>query len=289
MVNHPFLNIPYFEGAQIMYLWRSIEPRKGQYDFSMIQEDYNYLRGRGKKLFIQLQDATFNANIVSVPEYLLTQKYDGGAIYQRDDNGTPEGWVAKRWNAKVQERFAALLNALGKIFDGNIEGINLQETSIGVSSEYDPSFSPELYMSAIKVNMLALKRAFPRSVTMQYANFMPGEWLPWDDYGYLRSIYQYGAEIGVGLGAPDLMVERRAQLNHALAMMHESIYSVPIGIAVQDGNFIGRTGDNTVILNRNNIVPLLYAFAKDFLRVNYMFWSNQEPYFREDVIPFFTK
>jgi len=272
-----------------MYLWRSIEPRKGQYDFSMIQEDYNYLRGRGKKLFIQLQDATFNANIVSVPEYLLTQKYDGGAIYQRDDNGTPEGWVAKRWNAKVQERFAALLNALGKIFDGNIEGINLQETSIGVSSEYDPSFSPELYMSAIKVNMLALKRAFPRSVTMQYANFMPGEWLPWDDYGYLRSIYQYGAEIGVGLGAPDLMVERRAQLNHALAMMHESIYSVPIGIAVQDGNFIGRTGDNTVILNRNNIVPLLYAFAKDFLRVNYMFWSNQEPYFREDVIPFFTK
>ncbi|MEZ4842020.1 MAG: hypothetical protein R2821_11055 [Flavobacteriaceae bacterium] len=36
---------------------------------------------------------------------------------------------------------------------------------------------------------------------------------------------------------------------------------------------------------RENIVPLLHAFAKDFLNVSYMFWVNQEPYFSEDVIP----
>ena len=52
---------------------------------------------------------------------------------------------------------------------------------------------------------------------MQYANFMPGEWLPWEDHGYLQSVYTYGQEIGVGLGSPDLMVQRRGQLNHAFA------------------------------------------------------------------------
>ena len=69
-----------------------------------------------------------------------------------------------------------------------------------------------------------------------------GEWLPWEDKGYLRSIYQYGQEIGVGLGGPDLMVQRKGQLNHTLAMMHEYNYTVPLGIAIQDGNYIGKTG-----------------------------------------------
>ena len=68
-----------------------------------------------------------------------------------------------------------LLNAFGKEFDGKIEGINLQETAIGVTTGYDPSFSPETYAASIKTNMLALKKAFPKSVSMQYANFMPGE------------------------------------------------------------------------------------------------------------------
>ena len=286
---HSFLNVPSFAGAQIMYSWRELEPEKDRYDFSAILEDYEYLQTKGKKLFIQLQDTTFNPNNLGVPDYLMTPEYGGGAIYQRDDNGNPEGWAAKRWNPDVRKRFAALLDALGKTFDGIVTGINLQETAIGVSHENDPSFSPELYAAGIKANMLAMKKAFPKSVTMQYANFMPGEWLPWDDLGYLRSIYQYGQDIGVGLGAPDLMVERKPQLNHALALMHEGTYTVPVGIAVQDGNYIGRTGTNAVLQDRNTIVPLLHAFAKGFLGVDYMFWSYQEPYFREDVIPYFTK
>ena len=136
--------------------------------------------------------------------------------------------------------------------------------------------------------MLALKKGFPQSTTMQYANFMPGEWLPSDDKGYLRSIYQFGQEIGVGLGAPDLMFKRKGQLNHTIAMMHEGQFTVPLGIAIQDGNYIGETGNNTIVSVRENLVPVLHAFAKDFLKVNYMFWVYQEPYFSEDVIPCFA-
>ncbi len=282
--NHALLSNPKLAGAQIMYSWRELEPTKDKYDFAIIRQDYEYLKSKGKKLFIQLQDTTFDIRYKAVPAYLESKEYDGGILYQYTDAGEPEGWVAKRWNKSVRERFAFFLNALGKEFDGKVAGINLQESAIGVEQKYDPSFTPAVYAESLKLNMSALKAAFPTSVTMQYANFMPGEWLPWEDKGYLKSIYQHGEKIGVGLGAPDLMFSKKGQLNHALALMHEGKFSTPLGIAVQDGNYIGETNTNEIKSKRPNLVPVLHGFAKDFLRVQYMFWVDQKPYFQEDFL-----
>lgn len=285
--NHPFLKNKNFLGAQIMYSWKQLEPSKDNYDFSIIKKDLNYLNSKGKTLFIQLQDTTFMVNNKAIPNYLLTAKYDGGAIYQRDDNGKPEGWAAKRWNPNVRKRFKKLLTALGKEFDGKIEGINLQETAIGVSNKYDKSFTPQKYADSIMKNMLNLKTAFPKSVTIQYANFMPGEWLPWEDEGYLKSLYEYGEKIKVGLGGPDLMVTKKGQVNHTITMMHDHKYTTPLAIAIQDGNYIGQTGNTKIVKKRKNLVPMLYNYAKFFLKVDYIFWANQKPYFEEDVLTSF--
>ncbi len=286
--DNAFLTVKRFTGAQIMYPWNLLEPEKGNYDFSIVREDYEFLLAHGKMLFIQMQDATFNANYKGVPAYLLTEEYDGGAVPQLNDEGEIEGWVAKRWNPKVQKRFALMLEALGKEFDGKIEGINFQESAIGVSKEIDSTFTPESNLEGLKTNMLALKKAFPTSTTMQYANFMAGEWLPYDDKGYLRSIYEYGEQIGVGLAGPDLMFKRKGNLNHTVALMHEYNYTVPLGIAIQDGNYIGTTGTKEIKNERDNLVPVLHAFAKEFMKVSYIFWSYQEPYFSEDLIPCFS-
>jgi hypothetical protein len=283
-----FLSNPRFTGAQIMYPWSSLEPERDKYDFTMILEDYQFLAKYGKKLFVQLQDATFRPEFNAVPLYLLSKEFDGGAIQQKDDRGVVEGWVAKRWNEKVRERFALLLKALGKEFDGKIAGINLQETAIGVSTKDDLNLTGKSYVQAIKANMLSMRKSFSKSITMQYANFMIDEWLPWDDKGFLREIYQYGEEIGVGLGGPDLLYTKKGQQNHMIAMMHEGKFTVPLGVAVQDGNYIGETGSDKVLMKRTNIVPVLHAFAKDFLHIKYMFWSYQEPYFTEDVLPAFS-
>ncbi|MEL7111033.1 MAG: hypothetical protein AAGJ68_10465 [Pseudomonadota bacterium] len=291
MRGHAFLKSDRFEGAQIMYAWRQLEKAEGEYDFSVIRSDIKYLKSHGKKLFIQLQDVSFSAQYKALPNYMLTERFDGGMVPYRA-NGKTIGWISKRWNPDVQNRFHALLDALGEAFDGEIEGINLQETAIDVSEDLDPSFSPQSYADAIKQNMRALKSAFPRSTTMQYANFMPGEWLPWEDEGYLRGIYELGEEIGVGLGAPDLMVKRRAQLNHPIAMMHEGDFSAPLGIAIQDGNYVGSTGADEHFKDRKeresairSLVPMLHAFASDFLKVDYMFWVDQAPYFKAQVLP----
>jgi hypothetical protein len=287
--DHVLLTHPAFSGAQIMYQWAELETARDQYDFSIIKSDIEYLKSHGKKLFIQIQDATFYSQYQAAPNYLLSDEFDGGAIEQRNEKGAAEGWAAKRWNPKVRDRFAKFLHAMGTELDGKIAGVNLQETALSISQEQDPSFSHKAYFHAIKANMLALKKAFPKSTTIQYANFMPGEWLPWEDEGYLKGIYRYGEEIGVGLGGPDLMFTRRGQLNHTIAMMHEGDFSVPLSIAIQDGNYIGYTGADGSIADavkkdRKNIVPKLYEFAKDFMGVDYMFWVDQAPYFEEDVL-----
>jgi hypothetical protein len=70
-----------------------------------------------------------------------------------------------------------LFVALGKEFDGRIAGINLAESSVGVGRTgklWPRGFTREIYREAVITNMRALKRAFPKSIAMVYANFMPG-------------------------------------------------------------------------------------------------------------------
>lgn len=287
-----FLETEAFEGAQLKYTWRELEQGKDGYDFSAIQHDLAILNSKGRKLFIQLQDVSFDPTVVNVPRYLLNDpRYNGGADKQYsipDDDearAVPEGWVARRWDPAVQERFHKLLLALGKEFDGKVEGINLAETAVtfGESGRLFPKgFTPATYHDAVITNMTALKRAFPKSVTMQYANFMPGEWLPGNDQSYLRSVYQGAKELKVGVGGPDLLPYKPGQMSHCYPLIRECAGKVPTGIAVQQGNYQHqnpKTGQPVAISE-------LVGFAREYLKVDYIFWSTQEPFYSQKLIPF---
>lgn len=290
-----FLETAALEGAQITYSWRQLEPEKDAYDFRMIHDDLGFLARHGKRLFVQIQDVTFSASRINVPAYLLRDStYHGGADRQYhirgedEDHAVVAGWVARRWDPAVQERFHRLLAALGAAFDGRIEGVNLAETSVdfGNSGRLFPGgFSFEAYRDAIIMNMKALKRAFPRSVVMQYGNFMPGEWRPTNDKGYLRAVYQAATESKVGMGGPDLLPHRPGQLNGSYPLLREVAGLVPTGIAVQDGNF----EDVNPATGRPVTVSELADFATEYLRLDYVFWGTQEPYYSTQVIPFLRR
>src|SRR6185437_2115689 len=79
-----FVDTPAFEGAQLKYNWRELEPEKDQYDFSSIRKDLAFLNSKGKKLFIQLQEVSFDEKHKLVPRYLLTDEYHGGVAPQYD-------------------------------------------------------------------------------------------------------------------------------------------------------------------------------------------------------------
>ena len=281
-----FLETPAFEGAQVAYSWRQLEQGQGGYDFSFIREDLQLLQSHGKQLWIQFQDVSFNPNRVNVPKYLLNDpQYNGGADQQisdrrgDDDHPVREGWVARRWDPAVQDRMYKLFAALAKEFDGRIAGINTEETSIGFGTTgklFPKGFTPEIYRDAIIANMKELRRAFPKSIVMVYANFMPG------GRPHLEAVYKAARESKVAVGGPDLLPFRPFQKANSYPLIRESAAKVPTGLAVQDGNY----GDVNPETGKRASVAELLKFATDYLKLDYVFWCTEEPYYSNELVPF---
>ncbi|MEN5378917.1 hypothetical protein [Sphingobacterium kitahiroshimense] len=294
------LHDPRFTGAQIVYTWRSLEPSKDQYDFSMIKEDIAYLKSLGgKKVWIQIQEKSFAAHVKNVPNYILEDAvYEGGVIKQsmlsapeRDPNkpvtDDEYGWSAKMWCTPVRDRFQKLLMALGAEFDGQVEGINFSESSIDIGTEnkdgttdFPAGFNPGDYVSAIESNMTVLSQAFKKSTAMVYLNFLPDEWLPWDDKGYMRGLFAAAQRLKMGVGGPDLMPYRKSHMNQTYGFFKEYPDHLVKGMAVQDGN-LRQINPRT---KKKNTVPDILTFAHDYLGLDYIFWVVDQPYFDQEVL-----
>lgn len=280
IVEPSFVNTPAFAGAQLKYTWRELEPRPDEYDFSAIEHDLALLTAKGKRLFIQVQDASFDPSIKPFPRYLLTDPaYHGGADPQVDANHRPNGWVSRRWDPAVRERHQRLILALGKQFDGRITGINLPETAIDLANDeklWPKGLTVATYCDAVLTNLAVLKHAFPQSVAMQYANFMPGDLLP------LERVYQRGAELKVALGGPDLLPYKPGQMANSYPLLRRFPTGIPTGIAVQDGNYAHRNPQTQQPVT----IPELLNFATNYLHGDYIFWCTEEPYYSQRLIPF---
>ncbi len=287
-----FLETPSIVGAQLKYRWPELEPERDRYDLQPILEDLAFLQRHGKALFVQIQDVSFQEDIVNVPIYLRTDPVFSGGVarqysFTEDDETLPvaEGWVARRWDPAVRARFVKLLQVLARELDGRIEGLNLPETSIGFgeSGELHPAgFTNAAYYEGVKAIMTAARAAFVRSHVIQYANFMPGEWLPDNDHGHLRGVYEHADQIAAGVGGPDLLPYRRWQRIHSYALIATRGPTTVAGVAVQWGNL-----DDIDPATGNQVtVGDLYRFARDSLRLDYLFWGTQEPYYSEEVLPY---
>jgi hypothetical protein len=124
--------------------------------------------------------------------------------------------------------------------------------------------------------MKALKRAFPKSHAMQYANFMPG------GKANLDAVYVAARENKVAVGGPDLMPFRPFQRSNSYPLIRESAGIVTTGLAVQDGNY---SDVNRETGKRADIAELI-KFATDYLKLDYIFWCTEEPYYSNELIPF---
>lgn len=282
-----FLDTPAFEGAQVSYSWNQLEHTKDEYDFSEIREDLQFLKSHGKKLWIQFQDVTFTPNRRNVPKYLLNEpQFNGGADKQYrirgedESEAVHEGWIARRYDPAVQERMYKLFTALGKEFDGRVEGVNLSETSAGygwTGKFFAKGYSKEIYRDAIIANMKALKRAFPKSIAMVYANFMPG------GVSYLEAVYKAARESTIAVGGPDLLPFRPFQRANSYPLIRAAAGKIPTGLAVQDGNY----ADVDSKTGKRATVGELFKFGADELQLDYIFWCTEEPYYSNQLIPFF--
>lgn len=283
-----FLNNPNVVGAQLTYTWRELEPVRDRYSFDALRERLAFLSARHKRLFLQLQDVSFTEAVVT-PDYLRTDTTFHGGIARKveaDASGRIRfgGWVVRRWDPAVRERFARLVRELAREFDGAIEGVVLPETSVGFDdpSNQPTGFTPDVYAQGVRDMLSAAKQAFQQSCVVTYANFMPGESLPKNDRGYLRGVHAHAAAIGAGVGGPDILPHRPYQRSHSLSLIEQRAPGVIAAMAVQDGNLADR--------NRSTGQPItvgeLYTFATTRLRLDYIFWGTEEPSYSTRVLPF---
>jgi len=286
-----FIQATAVAGAALKYTWRELEPERGVYAFAPLLADLAFLAQHGKRLVVQVQDVTFDER-PAVPDWLLADPACGGGMAQKweapgDDDARAvfAGWVARRWDPAVRAHFAALLAALGRAVDGHVEAIVLPETSVdfGASGKlYPAGFTPDAYAAGVRATMASARRAFQRTTVIQYANFMPGEWLPWEDRGYLRSVYACAESLGVGVGGPDVLPHRKGQRRHSYPLIASRGAGVRAALAVQDGN-LGESNPRT----RGRVtVAEIASFACGSLRADYVLWGTEEPYYSRDVLPF---
>lgn len=280
-----------FQGVQIAYSWRQLEHEKDNYDFSIIKEDLNLLHKYGKKLFIQIQDVSFQMKWNFAPPYLLTDPiYHGGTNKQysfatyEEKKSYDLGWVVRRWDTTVQKRLHKLYAALGKEFDGIVEGVNTEETAVtfGKGRLHPPGFSFERYKDAFIENIIALKTAFPKSTVMVYANFMPGGYMPYEDSTLLKAVYEAAWQNKIAVGGPDLFPYKDEQMQNSYQYIKRSYNKIPTALAVQDGNYEYINPKTNKRVNASDI----YDFAQNHLQLTYVFWGTEEPYFSQETLPF---
>jgi hypothetical protein len=272
-------------GAQIIYSWKQLEPKKGVYDFSKIENDLAFLSSTHKKLFIQIQDRSFEPTIFNVPDYIREDNaYHGGVAMQYDfpGEGKPitSGWVARVWDPAVRERFQLLIQKLAAEFDGKIYGINLPETAVDFDVNNPPKgFTYDNYFHAELDNINAVRKAFHNSIVIQYVNFFPGEWN--NDHHYMSRLFSYAMKHQIGLGGPDVVPHRQSQMKNSYPFFHKLKGSVLAGMAIQEPDYTyinPVTGDYFTFSE-------FYNFTKDYLGASLLFWNVQEPFFSNQLAP----
>jgi len=281
--NRPILDRPDIAGAQVMYVWLSLEPQRGRYDFSMIEHDLALTRARGKAMYIEVLDRFFQPDARYVPRYLLDDPKFGGGLSRQFENkpAAMSGWVAQQWNPNVRHRFQSLLKALARKFDGRIAGIILTESAVSVDKDSPPDgFTCEKYFDAEVENALAARRAFKRSFVVQYVNFWPCDWA--NTGGYMSRFFEFAATNHIGVGGPDIVPWQKGQMLNSYAFIRVYKDKVPVvAMAVQEPTLEYLNPETGKPFTRDEFE----RFAAVYLGVNDIFWSKETPWLRDLSAP----
>jgi len=102
---------------------------------------------------------------------------------------------------------------------------------------------------------------------------------------YLKDMYKQAVHDGIGVGGPDIKVYKPFQMANSYPLIRDAAGIVPSGVAVQDGNYSvinPKTGKQVTIQE-------IYEFARDYLKLNYVFWCTEEPFYSSEVLPFIAR
>jgi hypothetical protein len=268
-----YLDEPAIIGVNKRYNWRDLEPEKGIYDFSEIEDDLIYLKTLNKQLIVFIIDKSHWRG--ALPSYL--------SDYEIQVLETEYGVL--RWKPELVKRYIALGEAIGKHFDNdsNFEGVAIQESALGLSDEIldNSDYTPEKYRDALMSILVGVQQGMPHSNVFWYSNFM------YKNNGHLRQVADSIEEEFVFMGGPDILPYRRWISSQSYPMYEEYKNKLILFCSAQDDSYMHHENDfkqgengnipDTGFISMENI----FLFARDSLHVNYLFWN----YFYEETYP----
>jgi hypothetical protein len=261
-------------GIQLRYRWADLEAQQGQYDFSAIERDLRSAARANLQLVVMIEDKSFQDDS-PLPAYLQDRYSVKGK----------RGYMAKRWDPYVVERLSKLVQAFGRRFDcnPNLEGVAFQETAIGLDraqlQQY--GYTPEEYRDALLAMLRNATSSLPRSRVFWYMNFLPG------GQDYIADIASQVAGTGVVMGGPDILPDNQALQRRAYpfyeqfrgrmklfgSMQNDSYRHARGGAKVKGKDAAAKGGQVEAGPAGYWSMEELYVFARDRLRLNYIFWN----------------
>lgn len=252
-----------FVGALVDLPWAQLEPRPGQYDFTILIEYLRWAEKNNRRLIGMVFDRDFKAGCgksKTVPGWVDCAPFNAKRANR--------GCIAKIWAPAVNNRRIALIEAIAAQFDGhpNLEALALPETALGgITPQSQPGYTREGYRDEIIRLIHAVAPALKQTMLFQSMN-----WLGPDDGSYLDMIAQAFVETGVGgITNPDSLWWEKKPM---YGTMQRYAGRIPIMVG----------GDVSQLLDPDNnkhykgvgeLVGGQYRFAVEELGGNYVLWN----------------
>lgn len=254
------------KGVQLRYTWKSLEIAKGVYDFSKIEADLKSAENAKKFLIVFVEDKSFRGGVKYTPEYL----WEGYTLPSGRSANGERGFVSKRYDDYVVERFAALMNAMAKRFDDEpwFEGVSIQESAIGLSDENSLKYgyTPEKYRDALIKILTNTKKSFQSSQVFWYMNFLAG------NQTYLSEVGKAIIPHKIVMGGPDILPDSKVLTGRVYPLYEEFKDELTLFSSVQYDSYQhlhAGEGFETEFWTPEEV----FLWGKENLHIDYCFWN----------------
>lgn len=298
------LAIQGMQAVQIRWNWNEINPTGSTFDFGPVKSSYadteRSVRSdvwrcslNNSRLIAMVEDKTFGNPAGPNPVPADLQGNPDYVQFIDTDSSGGDGYCACRWNAVVQARWQAMIQAFGDAFDGNpnFYGIAFQETATGYSqAQRDATgYTDVKYRDALIAMLKKASDAFPTSQVFWYTNFFPTPATDFRIEEVCDALKVYGnGNSGINHGGPDILPDNASiaarvyprfgdppdgsfgELKLFCAAQFDSYAHTHATNAPPDNRVPGQTWTSGTLWNMEDI----FLYARDQLRVNHVMWEN---------------
>jgi hypothetical protein len=264
---------PTVKGCLKRYYWKELESSQGTYTLSELLSDLDWCHARGKKFIPMLVDKSFDTDSTNganpLPSYLASQ-----AVVNQTG-----GYTALKWTSPVVARFKALLQALktqasARESYASLEGFATQETSLGLTDAQmrNNGYTPEVFGDYYIDLITWAASTFPTKRTFWFFNFIasldgePGQ-------PQIDRVITATKSLGLAAGGPDCWPTSGAgnalrNLTYPKYETHKNDCPLFVGMSVPSYT------DQPLTIGGTGAMPMadVFAYARDTLRVNYVWW-----------------